>query len=255
MKSVPFLLFTCEHGGKRVPPRYRALFSGQQGLLNTHRGYDIGALDAARFLQRRFRAPLVSATVTRLIVDLNRSIGHARLFSEFTRPLPEEERARILAHHYHPYRHEVEQRISRRIAGGGSVLHVSVHSFTPVLDGEVRRADLGLLYDPARSREVALAREWQARLVVARPDLVVRRNYPYRGVADGFIPALRRRFPGSRYVGIEIEINQRAPRGDSAAWQRLLAAVARTLPVRPDGLETGSGQTCGRTPRRSQPQW
>ena len=31
---------------------------------------------------------------------------------------------------------------------GRRVIHISSHSFTPELNGKVRRADVGLLYDP-----------------------------------------------------------------------------------------------------------
>ena len=41
-------LITCEHGGNRIPPRYRDLFAGCEALLQSHRGYDPGALTLAR---------------------------------------------------------------------------------------------------------------------------------------------------------------------------------------------------------------
>jgi predicted N-formylglutamate amidohydrolase len=227
-KSVSIVL-TCEHGGNRVPARYRALFSGQRHLLDSHCGYDIGALAAARFLRRRFGAPLFSATVTRLIVDLNRSIGNARVFSQFTRALPAQERERIVARHYRPYRDQVRHWIGQRIARSAQVLHLAVHSFTPVLDGMERLADIGLLYDPGRAPEASLAREWRTALVAV--GLRARCNYPYRGVSDGFIPALRREFPAACYVGIEIEINQRWATGDAKRWRRLLDAIAGSAPV------------------------
>jgi len=45
---------------------------------------------------------------------------------------------------------------------GDRVIHVAVHSFTPTLRGVRRNADVGLLYDPARPGELALARRWRA---------------------------------------------------------------------------------------------
>lgn len=38
--------------------------------------------------------------------------------------------------------------------------------------------------------------------------LRIRRNYPYRGNADGFITALRRTYDACNYLGFEVEINQ-----------------------------------------------
>ena len=86
-KPTP-LLITCEHGGNRVPPRYRPLFRGHQDLLSTHRGFDPGALAMARQLAKALRAPLFVSTTSRLLIDLNRSQGHPKLYSEATRPAP-----------------------------------------------------------------------------------------------------------------------------------------------------------------------
>ncbi len=81
-------LITCEHGGNRIPTAYRRLFRGQKALLGSHRGYDPGALVMAKALARALNAPLVSSAVSRLLVDLNRSIGHPQLFSAATRGVP-----------------------------------------------------------------------------------------------------------------------------------------------------------------------
>ena len=112
------------------------------------------------------------------------------------------------------------------------MLHLSVHSFTPAIDGRVRNADVGLLYDPARTAERRVCQQLQRALQSAHPELRVRRNYPYRGTADGFTTYLRRLFPDKQYAGIEIEINQRYPFGEQRAWHQLqssLSAACQTL--------------------------
>jgi len=223
------LLLSCEHGGNRVPVPYRRLFAGRQRLLASHRGLDIGALAAARALQRRLDAPLVAATVTRLLVDLNRSIGHPALFSGPSRRLAAEERERVLARHYHPYRRLLRAWVASHLDRGEQVLHLSVHSFTPVLDGQRRNADVGLLYDPARAEEAAFCREWQSRMAVCASDWKLRRNYPYRGTADGLVVALRRHFAAQPYLGIELELNQARLKAPAVA-AALLADLAATLP-------------------------
>jgi predicted N-formylglutamate amidohydrolase len=202
------LLITCEHGGRRVPPRYRALFAGHEDLLRTHRGWDFGALLLAREMARAMDAPLVASTTTRLLVDLNRSLGHPRLYSEITRGLPERERQAILARYYLPHRERVDALVRGALAERRRAVHVASHSFTPVLHGEVRQADVGLLYHPERPGEVALARRWLAALARLRPDLRLRRNYPYHGRSDALSSVLRRRHPDAEYVGLEIEVNQ-----------------------------------------------
>lgn len=226
--SVRYLV-TCEHGGNRVPTSYQAYFAGHEALLNTHRGYDPGALTLARQLAEALGAPLFYATVSRLVIDLNRSFGHPRLYSETTRPAPAAVREEILTRHYLPYRHRVEVSVAEGAAEGEKVIHLSSHSFTPELDGEVRNADIGLLYDPARLGEADLCRRWQAALKELAPELKVRRNYPYTGKSDGFTAYLRRRFGPEAYVGVELEINQKHVFAEGKPWRDLRQTVTTAL--------------------------
>ncbi|MEO8739193.1 MAG: N-formylglutamate amidohydrolase [Casimicrobiaceae bacterium] len=225
MTRRPFVLVTCEHGGNRIPACYRTLFVGARVLLATHRGYDGGALGMAGALARGLDAPLVTSTVSRLLVDLNRSIGHRALYSDATRGLARAEHERILTLHYLPYRQQVETRVARAVAAGRRVVHISSHSFTPILGGVIRDADVGLLYDPARPGERALAGDWRELLARRIAPLRVRRNYPYQGRNDGLTSHLRKRFAPTRYVGIELEINQK----HVDARNRVAAALRRAV--------------------------
>lgn len=204
-----YFLITCEHGGNRIPSRYRSLFAGFEHLLPTHRGYDAGALTMARELSRALDAPLVASTTSRLLIDLNRSMGHPHLYSEATRRADAKTRAEIVAEYYLPYRREAEEWVRKAISKRKRMIHISSHSFTPELNGEVRNADVGLLYNPAQSGEVEFVKAWLAALNVRAPALRVRRNYPYVGRADGLASYFRRRFAPGAYVGVELEINQK----------------------------------------------
>ncbi|MBK9388025.1 MAG: N-formylglutamate amidohydrolase [Planctomycetes bacterium] len=201
------LVLSCEHGGNRVPARYRRAFDAPATVLASHRGWDPGALPLARRLARALRAPLFATTVTRLLVDCNRSPHHRSLHSPFAR-LDAEARLAVLAEHYEPHRTRVESAIAERIAEGARVLHVAVHSFTPVLDGVERNADIGWLYDPRRASELRIVDTLRRELERNAPALRVRRNYPYLGRTDGFPTALRRRFDERSYAGLELELNQ-----------------------------------------------
>lgn len=226
------LVITCEHGGNSIPIAYKELFQ-DQGLLDSHRGFDPGALSMARALATAFAAPLVSATISRLLVDLNRSIGNPSLHDQAIHRLPAEKRQQILLQYYQPYRTHAEQAIRQAIAEYGQVIHLSSHSFTPLLDGKERRADIGLLYDPIRVGELKLCEHWQADLKAYQPALIVRRNYPYAGKGDGLTAWLRRQLPSDVYVGIELEINQKHIINAGQHWTNLrkliIASLARVL--------------------------
>lgn len=203
------VLVTAEHGGNDVPAEYRALFRGRKALLASHRGWDPGTLDLASRLATAMRAPLVSSAVTRLLVDLNRSPHNPRVFSEVTRPLPRAERLDLLERWHRPHWDATRSALAAALRAHGCALHIAIHSFTPVLAGVRRKPEVAVLYDPARPVERVLALGWARALAAALPSRIVRRNDPYRGSSDGLATAMRRELPASRYVGIEIEINQR----------------------------------------------
>jgi predicted N-formylglutamate amidohydrolase len=217
------LVVSCEHASREVPARWRHLLDPKSPLLRSHRAYDAGALDLARALARSFAAPLVSARATRLLVDLNRPAHHRQVFSRFTRALDDHQKRQLITRFHTPYWQEVRGAIERLLADGHSVIHLSVHSFTPRLGSERRSADIGLLYDPSRSLEATLSKAWQRYLVESSGGLRVRKNYPYRGVAAGLTTSLRKGLPQRRYLGVELEVNQRLVK--SADWPRTVAPV------------------------------
>lgn len=222
-------LVTCEHGGNRVAAPWQPLFEGWDEQLSSHRGYDAGALTMAREIAKALDAPLVASTTSRLVVDLNRSIGHPKLHSEALRQGPPGLRAAALARYYLPYRRRIEGLIAAAVGHGRQVVHISSHSFTPVLNDEVRGADIGLLYDPARPGEAALCRRWLAALKMHGPQFKVRRNYPYTGKSDGLCTYLRRRFGPDDYVGVELEVNQKHVLTGGPAWPALRRTLIASL--------------------------
>lgn len=201
------LILTCEHAGNEVPKEYNQLFLEAGPVLNSHRGFDPGALDLFNHL-RKLAFFEKFHMVTRLLVETNRSLHHPQLFSEWSKDLSEGEKKELLEDYYFPYRSSVEDEVRKTISEGNEALHLSVHTFTPVLNGQVRKADVGLLYDPARVGEKKFCKTLQQKVNSYDPELRVRFNYPYRGTDDGFTTFLRKKFP-QHYLGVEIEVNQK----------------------------------------------
>ncbi len=201
------------------------MFAGRRRLLASHRGWDPGSLELGEALAQSFGVRLFAGSATRLLVDLNRSLHHPHVFSEVTRRLGPDERQAVVDAYWRPFRERVEAAIR---GAAGPVLHLSTHSFTPVLDGQRREADIGILYDPSRAAERCFARDLQGELATLAPQLRVRRNFPYRGVADGHVTALRRLFENRRYAGIELELSQRHV-GSAQALRRLIQPVLKAV--------------------------
>lgn len=216
------IVLTCEHAGNSIPEPYRYLFAeGSGAILNSHRGWDPGAWEVAAYIAGRLDVPLYGCHTSRLLIEVNRSLHHGQLFSEFTDPLPTEEKEILIREIYRPYRESVVERLK---SAQGQVLHLSVHTFTPVLHGKVRPVEIGLLFDPASPLEAGYCHSLHGALQERLTGLRIAFNEPYRGIDDGLTTSLREVFPPGRYAGIEIELNQKLI-GDGS-WAEIKDALA-----------------------------
>lgn len=209
-------IITCEHASPAIPGPWQRLLDPFCSECEEHRLWDRGTPEIAGWLGKLLKAPVFKGEYSRLLVDLNRSVAHPSLFSPAIRELPDHQRTRILTTYYYPFRHQVIRALDYLVTEKKPILHISVHSFTPVLDGEPRLADFGLLYDPYRERERETSELWLYHLKTARPDLTCRANYPYLGVTDGHTTAMRRAFGRRGYMGVELEFNQKLPLAEEA---------------------------------------
>lgn len=201
------LILTCEHGGNTIPRDYQKYFEDNEHILQSHRGFDLGALDIFNIIEPLAEYSNYSKT-SRLLIELNRSLQHKNLFSEFTKELTESDRDSIIKKYYLPYRSAVEAEIRRFITNNETVIHISIHSFTPVFNAIQRSCDFGILYDSSKQSEKLWASQLKDYLKAENSNLNIRYNYPYLGKADGFTTYLRQQFPNN-YLGIELEINQK----------------------------------------------
>ncbi|MEJ8756848.1 N-formylglutamate amidohydrolase [Pontibacter sp. H259] len=223
-------ILTCEHAGNEIPEKYTSLFKGKEEELYSHKGMDFGALRLAKHLAASINLPLYYSTISRLLVEANRSLDSDELFSEFTKKLPVKEKETILNTYYAPHRNQVEEQISNLTASGYQVIHFAIHTFTPATDGEVRKAAIGILFDPKRVPEHTIAAQLKEQLTAHVPELHVVYNAPYPGTADGFPTYLRKRFIAEEYAGFELEVNQKFfLNGEPGIWDNVVAAVTDSL--------------------------
>jgi predicted N-formylglutamate amidohydrolase len=219
-------IITCEHAGAKIPKEWRGRISIPDEILQSHEGIDIGAGHLAKILAKKLDLPLFYYDNTRLLIELNRSLHHHKLFSRFSNGLSKGEKEIIIRTLYQPYREGVREFIRRSISAGIPVVHLSIHSFTPILNGEVRNTDIGLLYDPQSEGEKEFCLLWQKKL---ESDFRVRRNYPYLGIADGFVTALRKEFGKIMYNGIELEVNQALLQQDASNTEKKILESVRLI--------------------------
>lgn len=223
------VIVTCEHGGNKIPRKYLSLFRNKKKILNSHRGWDQGALILAKTISRDLSAPLIYSNISRLLIDLNRSLHHPDLFSEFSKPSSRLIKQELIDSIYIPYRSKVINKIKESKYRCPLTAHLSIHSFTPNLNGEQRTADIGLLYDPSRKSEKLICKKLQISLKENIPELNIRCNYPYRGNADGFTTYLRSQFNERNYTGIEIEINQKHITSNNNVWLTIKQKLGKLI--------------------------
>ena len=214
------LILTCEHASNKLPAAFRNAVP--TGVLKTHRAYDIGALAVFRKLVK-FAKPEFhcEGKFSRLFVDLNRTITNKSAFSDYYKLLEVRDKATAAkmkaqaTAYWMEYRENIEKFVAKNIGSlrqaqrpEAAIVHLGIHSFTPVLNGKKRNTDIGILYDPNRPAERKLAQIIKAEINRLHPEMKVRFNYPYKGTSDGLTTTLRKKF-GPQYAGLEIEINQK----------------------------------------------
>jgi predicted N-formylglutamate amidohydrolase len=240
-KPRPEIFFSCEHSDNRVPRRFRKRFQGSERLLASHRGYDTGAGALAMAMAAACGVKPACYPWTRLLIDANRSLTSRSLFSAVSKKLPEPDRRFLVESLYLPYRTAVEKRLHRPLKNGACVIHVSVHTFAPDLNGLIRTADIGFLYDPSRLPESRLCKIWKSVLHQRQNRMRIRMNYPYRGVSDGLVSALRGTLSGFNFVGLELEVNQKWVLSERSQWNRLKQDLAETFHLAVFTFTSGTG--------------
>jgi predicted N-formylglutamate amidohydrolase len=224
------ILLICEHASRHIPSRYGTLGLGP-AELESHIAWDPGALGVARGLSRLLDAPLIHATVSRLVLDLNRDPAAPDSITSLSErtaipgnlDLDATERAQRVSEVYDAFHGAVDAFTDARKAAGEVRAVVSIHSFTPVYRDVRRPWQIGLIFD----RDERYARSVEAGL---RQDLAltVGMNQPY-SPADRVFHTLDRHAQRRGLAPLMIEIRNDLIRTEDgqAAWASRLAPLLR----------------------------
>lgn len=162
----PNILIIAEHASNAVPPELKQLGLGIDALSD-HIAFDPGVRLVVQALLQHWQCGAVLGGVSRLVVDLNRSESSPGLILAESdgiavpanQAVDSRERERRIAAYHRPYHQAIASEIDQRRALGVEPQIVSVHSFTPVLDGFSRPWQIGVLWqrDPERHARVLVA--------------------------------------------------------------------------------------------------
>jgi predicted N-formylglutamate amidohydrolase len=226
------VLLVCEHATHFMPAAYAGL-----GLSDAeqrrHIGWDPGAAQLACALSDALDAPLLLATYSRLLRDLNRSADAPDAVttrSEGTdipgnEALPDAERTRREARIYAPFHAELDAAIEARLAARAAPVIISVHSFTPTWHGAPRPWHAGVISrHDRRIADVFLAYLGQD------ASLCLGDNLPY-GADGGTFHTMTRHAEARGIPGAVFEVRQDLL-GDAAGiarWTTRLAGVVEAF--------------------------
>lgn len=214
------LLLTCEHASCAIPPEYDDLGLDEEEIRE-HVGWDIGAGRLTEMLSSDLGAPAVLGGVSRLLIDVNRDLSDHDLIVEETHGivvpgnlgLDREERRRRIREFHEPYHEAIDDLVTRVRPR----LLLSVHSFTPELNGRARRFDVGVLFDIHDAVAERLGQSLEA------SGMTVRYNQPYSGL-DGLMYSVGRHGRKHATVYLALEVNNALLRDETS-----IARVARQV--------------------------
>jgi predicted N-formylglutamate amidohydrolase len=223
-------VLVCDHASNRIPRRLCTLGLAPEQLAD-HIGWDPGAAEAARRLSAHLDAPLVTSGYSRLVIDCNRPLANAASIAEQSAGVPvpgnlgltAQARAARVENLFRPY-HEAIHRVLDARANRPSLL-LSIHSFTPVLNGEQRPWPVGVSH--WRDRRFATLM-WNA--LARRVDGMVGDNQPYpiEEVIDYTVP-VHGESRGLHAIMIEIRNDGLRTTAQTDAWAERLAAAYREI--------------------------
>lgn len=226
------LVLICDHASNKVPRSLNGLGLSAE-LLDDHIAWDIGAAAVTRIVAKRLDCPAFLTCFSRLVIDVNRAPGDPASIPEISdgnlvpgnQGLSETEqiaRAEVFAH---PYHQAISNGIAHIMRTAGPPALFSIHSFTPVMMGQARPWDAGILWN--RDPRMALPMLDHLR---SHPDLHIGDNEPYDGKQLAYSIDRHGTAAGLPNAAIEIRQDLIADETGVERWARLLGdALSATL--------------------------
>jgi predicted N-formylglutamate amidohydrolase len=230
------ILLVCDHASCRMP---RSL--GDMGLdpfaRRCHLAIDIGAGPLTEALAESLGVTAVVQNYSRLVVDCNRQLMDPSAFLEYgdgilvpgNRNLSQADKDLRASALYWPYHVAIGEQIERLAQSGPQPALVSIHSFTPVLNGQSREWQMGVLWDrDEKMRRIFLDGLREAGYKVGD-------NEPYSGKApQDFTIDHHAEEIGLPHVGIEIRQDLIDDDEGIAEIAAVMEAVIASIPEKLD---------------------
>lgn len=233
--SAPVLI-VCDHASNRVP-----LALNNVGLskadLQKHIAWDPGTEHIGQYMSEKLDATAFFATYSRIVVDVNRGERSPECMREVSdhivvpgnQNLTAAQKRQRLDEIFFPYHRALTAQIKSYRKKGIVPLIVSLHSFTPEMDGFKRPWEIGVLWN----KEEALARRVIDNLCAQNPGMTVGENEPYTlkqaNLSKNTIKT-HAEDTGLPYIIVEFRQDLVGSKRDALKWGRIfLEAIAPIL--------------------------
>jgi predicted N-formylglutamate amidohydrolase len=231
------IVLVADHAHRELPEEY-----GDLGLpaseFDRHIAYDIGVEAVTRKLAALLGVPAVMARFSRLLIDPNRGEDDPTLIRQLydgtvvpgNYPMAAEERERRLDRFYRPYHDAVAAMVASVAHESGAAPFIfSVHSFTPVMQGNIRPWHVGVLWDMDHRAPWPLIEK-----LAEDKSLVVGDNEPYDGALRGDTMFRHAIVNGFAHALIEIRQDLIADDRGATEWAERLTPIVDAINRRPD---------------------
>jgi predicted N-formylglutamate amidohydrolase len=230
-------LLICDHASAAIPKVLGDL-GLDAGQRRRHIAWDIGIAEVTRRMAKLLDAPAVLSGYSRLVIDCNRHLEDPTSIAQESddvavpgnRGLDVAARAQRAEACFWPYHYAITDRIRRMRDGGPPPALISLHSFTPVMQGFERPWHIGVLWNEDGRLALPLL-EGLGR----DPAICVGDNKPYDGRAGrGYGVAMHGEREALAHVLLELRQDLIDTRHGAEAWANRLAPLFEEILARPD---------------------
>ena len=176
------ILIICDHASRTIPRKLNNLGLSQQDL-NKHIAVDIGTDKLGRYIGKALQASVILPGFSRLVMDLNRDPNCKTSIPKISdnieipgnKNLSASQKKSRFDEIYTPYHNEISTALKRIKINGRTPLIISLHSFTPEMDGIQRQTDIGILWE----KNKRISHKVMKFLKAVCPGATVDENVPY----------------------------------------------------------------------------
>ncbi len=241
-------LLVCDHASRDIPSQFGTLGIAEAETWG-HIAWDIGAGDLTRELSQRLGATAILSNWSRLVIDCNRRLDHPTSFIQQNdgititgnHGLSAEDRAWRISNIFDPYHQAIAAELDRRQHSGVNTALVSIHSFTPHLEGQARPWHVGILWDRDDRLPAPVIRKLRE-----VEGLLVGDNEPYSGRhPTDYTVHMHGARRGLAHIAFEVRQDLLCTAEGVAYWGELLAGVLAPCLADPARLKRRVTDTVG----------